>query len=159
MIAGRFVMPQVRQCNGFGCYQTVRWVSLACCPGDLPSCNAKKKESQKQMAAFLCNSIWMLSSVPSAITLNTFGLLTVYRGSEIWLCFCLWLCISDHLCTQDIKPADGCKPRTVATVSQYACQRRTTTQNHNTIFTVRSRFLNLTVDKTALLCPAVVPAA
>lgn len=42
------------------------------------------------------------------------------------------------LCTQDTLPAipEGGAP--AAEVSQYACQRRTTTDNYNVIFTVRS---------------------
>ncbi|CAG10151.1 unnamed protein product, partial [Tetraodon nigroviridis] len=41
---------------------------------------------------------------------------------------------------QDTLPMlpEGRKVVAVATVSQYACQRRTTTTNHNAVFTVRS---------------------
>lgn len=37
MMASRFAMPRVRWRNGFGCRQTVRWMSLACCPGETRS--------------------------------------------------------------------------------------------------------------------------
>uniref|UniRef100_A0A3Q3JB73 BRCT domain-containing protein n=1 Tax=Monopterus albus TaxID=43700 RepID=A0A3Q3JB73_MONAL len=42
---------------------------------------------------------------------------------------------------QDTLPTEGSTPTPVATVSQYACQRRTTTENKNQIFTVRNCYL------------------
>uniref|UniRef100_A0A3Q3J632 BRCT domain-containing protein n=1 Tax=Monopterus albus TaxID=43700 RepID=A0A3Q3J632_MONAL len=43
---------------------------------------------------------------------------------------------------QDTLPTEGSTPTPVATVSQYACQRRTTTENKNQIFTVRNYNMN-----------------
>lgn len=99
------------------------------------------------MATFLCNSIWTLGSalVRNNLTLiYTFILSTVCKGSEMRMIYdtaraCLW--VSACFCTQDAPPAfpGGSTPR----VSQYACQRRTTTENNNKIFTVRKCFLTL----------------
>lgn len=77
MMASRFVMPRVRQHNGFGCHQTVRWVSLACCPGD----TVIKITSPRQMATFLCNSIWTLGS---ALVRNSLTHIYTFSLSTIW---------------------------------------------------------------------------
>lgn len=64
----------------------------------------------------------------------------------------LWIHKCPYFCTQDTLPTvpEGSPPTPVATVSQYACQRRTTTENNNKIFTVRN-LSNLTLDTTELL--------
>lgn len=49
--------------------------------------------------------------------------------------------VSGYFCTQDPPSQEGSAPTAVATVSQYACQRRTTTENNNKIFTVRNYHL------------------
>lgn len=66
--------------------------------------------------------------------------MTVY---VLCVCVCLW--ISGYFCTQDTLPTlpECSTPTPVARVSQYACQRRTTTENNNKIFTVRNSYLTL----------------
>lgn len=62
-------------------------------------------------------------------------------------------------CTQDILP-EAPKAAPVNKVSQYACQRRTTTENYNKIFTVRNSLNALTFSHlrpTVLLCNGKLP--
>lgn len=59
------------------------------------------------------------------------------------VCGCVCSQVSGYFCTQDTLPTmpEGSTPTPVAAVSQYACQRRTTTENNNKIFTVRNCYL------------------
>lgn len=106
------------------------------------------------MATFLCNSIWTLGS---ALVRNSLTHIYTFSLSTIWaekLTHFMTVCDCVHdspvlfFCTQETLPAspEATTPTPVSTVSQYACQRRTTTQNNNKIFTVGKCFSGLTLN-------------
>lgn len=74
------------------------------------------------------------------------------------VCVCLCVFINGSLCTQDALPTlqEVSPAAAAAPVSQYACQRRTSAENNNKIFTVRKLF-HLFLD-TISLCRKITSA-